>query len=344
MIDLKVLQTIAGAEKGGAEAFFTRLVPALAHAGLEQQAVIRENAERAAALREAEIPVEEVPFGGKFDLVSKPKLKSVARSFEPDVIFAWMNLASKSVPKGPWTIAARLSGYNKLKNFAHCDHLVGDTPDVRRYLVEEGWPEERAWYLPKFIDDRRMEPLSRASLDTPEDAPLILCLGRLHRNKALDTAIEVLSRIDNAHLWIAGSGPEESDLKELAVHLGVLSRVHFLGWQEELPPLFAAADVFLTPSRQDFYGNTVVEAWAQDVPVVAAESEGPARLIEDGKSGLLVPVDDADALAAAVTRVLGNGDLRAELAGNGRTRFEADHTESSVVAAYLEFFQRIRPG
>ena len=91
-------------------------------------------------------------------------------------------------------------------------------------------------------------------------------------------------------------------------------------------------------------GNVVHEAWVHRVPIVAAASQGPAWLIEDGKSGLLVPVDDPSAMAAAFRRLLDEPKLARRIAARGRARFEADFTEAVAVGRYLALFDKLLAG
>lgn len=335
---------MAGAEVGGAEAFFVRLVCALARAGTPEHAAIRSHRSREDALASAGVPVTALPFSGKFDLTTKKSLKRLAKEFGPDVVMVWMNRAARVAPKGDWTVVGRLGGYYKLKNYKRCDHLVANTEDIRRYLISEGWPADRAWVLPNFVDDRSLPPVNRADFDTPSDVPLILCMGRLHVNKAFDTALSVLERVPRAYLWIAGDGREEAALKEQARRLGVAGRVRFLGWRDDPPALLASADVFLCSSRHEPLGNIVLDAWAHGVPVVAARSQGPTQLIEDGRTGLLAPVDDADALAQAIRRLIDAPALGQDLAGNAHAVFLQRFSEGPVVTAYQDFFERVKRG
>lgn len=335
---------MAGAEVGGAEAFFVRLVCALARAGTPEHAAIRSHRSREDALASAGVPVTALPFSGKFDLTTKKSLKRLAKEFGPDVVMVWMNRAARVAPKGDWTVVGRLGGYYKLKNYKRCDHLVANTEDIRRYLISEGWPTDRACVLPNFVDDRGLPPVNRADFDTPSDVPLILCMGRLHVNKAFDTALSVLERVPRAYLWIAGDGREEAALKEQARRLGVAGRVRFLGWRDDPPALLASADVFLCSSRHEPLGNIVLDAWAHGVPVVAARSQGPTQLIEDGRTGLLAPVDDADALAQAIRRLIDAPALGQDLAGNAHAVFLQRFSEGPVVTAYQDFFERVKRG
>ena len=341
-MSLSVLQIMAGAKVGGAEAFFVRLVQSLARAGVEQHAIIRHHATRRIALRKENIPVQEVGFSGRFDLVTKRAIKKRAKNFTPDIVMTWMNRAARSAPKGDWTVVGRLGGYYNLNNYKRCDHLVANTLDIHDYLIRGGWPKERVHYLPNFVDDRRLAPLDRRILNTPQDAPLIVCMGRLHNNKGFDTALGVLARVPEAYLWIAGDGKKEKVLKQLAHKLGIASRVRFLGWREDVPALLAAADIFLCSSRHEPLGNIILEAWAHGTPIVAAESEGPSQLIKDGETGLLAPIDDADKLAKAIKRLLREPRLVTDLVMRGQETFLSDFSEAPVVQRYLDFFERVR--
>lgn len=344
MTDPRVLQVMAGAPHGGAEGFFMRLVPALARAGVEQQAVIRSNGERAARLRAAGIPTTEARFGGAFDIGTGKRLAASVAEFQPDLVLAWMSRAARFCRPGAHVLAGRLGGYYDLKYYRACDHLIGNTRDLRDYLIDQGWPAERAWYIPNFVDPPRVSEertVDRASLDTPADAKLLLALGRLHPNKAFDVLIAAMADLAGAFLWIAGEGPLNAKLRRQAIRLGVADRVRFLGWRDDIAELLAAVDILVCPSRHEPLGNVVIEAWASHTPVVAARAQGPGALIEDGRTGLLVPIDDASALAAAIRRLLGSADLAADLASAGAAAYQADYTEAIVVGRYREFFEQV---
>lgn len=337
---MRLLQAMAGAPHGGAEIFFERLTVALAATSeIEQRVLIRRNSARAARLTERGVVVEELSFGGALDLKTPWAFGSVIRKFEPAAVLTWMNRATALCPraKGRFVHAARLGGYYNLKYYRHCDHLIGNTQGIVDYLVREGWPAARAHYLPNFVPTEPAPPVERASLDTPGDAPLLLALGRLHENKAFDVLLHALAGLPQAYLWLAGEGPLGHDLKQLADKLGIAGRVRFLGWRDDGPALLAAADVLVCPSRIEPLGNVILEAWAQNVPVVAAAADGPRGLIEDGVNGILTPVDDADALAMALNRLIGGASRREDMAAAGFEKFQSHFSETIVTARYVEF-------
>lgn len=343
---MRVLQAMAGGEVGGAEEFFMRLVLALHRAGLDQRVAIRHHPRRSAALAEGGLAPVELSYGGLLDWRTPRRLAAEIASYDPDIVLSWMSRAARHVgrvKKRRFVHAARLGGYYDLKYYRRCDHLIGNTEDIVRHIVEGGWPRERAHYLPNFVDAAPAPPLPRAALETPEDAPLLLALGRLHPNKAFDVLVAALADLPGVFLWLAGEGVGHAALLAEAERLGVADRVRFLGWRNDVPALLAAADMLVCPSRLEPLGNVVIEGWAHRRPVVATRSAGPSSLIADGRTGLLVPIDDAGALAAAIRRVIENPELTDDLAAAGRAAYEDRFTEQAVVAAYLDFFDRIAP-
>lgn len=337
----RVLQAMAGAAHGGAEAFFERLAVALDRAGEEQAIVIRRNLERAARLRRDGIEPLELLFGSLFDFATKPRLARAIAAFRPRIVLTWMSRATALCPRGDFVHVARLGGYYDLRHYRHCDHLIGNTRALAAWLIAQGWPEARVHYLPNFAEDARAAPLPRAQFETPEDAPLALALGRLHPNKGFDLLLEAVAQVEGLYLWLAGEGPLAGDLERQAASLGIGGRVRFLGWREDVPALLASCDCLVSSSRIEPLGNTIIEAWAAAKPVIATSCSGPAELIANEQTGLLVPLEDAAALAAALRRMIGDRTLGAALAAAGRAAFEAEFSEARVVAAYRDFFAKV---
>jgi glycosyltransferase involved in cell wall biosynthesis len=338
---LRVMQVMAGGPQGGAETFFVSLVLALHRAGLDQSVVIRENLARAVALRAGGAQPIELPFGRWSDFTTVPALKRVTAAYRPHVVLTWMNRASAMFPRGDFLRLARLGGFYKLKNYRRCDHLVCITPGLVEHVVAHGWPRDRAHYLPNFAAVGHAPPVARAALETPEDATVLLALGRLHDAKAFDVLLQALTMETRPYLWLAGDGPLRDELRQAAADLGIDGRVRFLGWREDRDALFAAADICVFPSRYEPHGTVTMEAWGHGRPLVAAAAEGPAAFVRDGADGLLVPTDDAPALAAAISRVMDEPGLAARLVEAGRVRHSAEFTEEACVANYLSLFRRL---
>ena len=140
------------------------------------------------------------------------------------------------------------------------------------------------------------------------------------------------------YLWIAGEGPEQLALKNLAKQLGISDRVKFLGWRSDTNNLLASCDLLVCSSRVEPLGNVVLEAWAQKKPVVATEATGPKALIQTGLNGLLTPLNDSSALSSSIRSVLSSGDYATALAEQGFQAYEKNFTEERVTSLYRNFF------
>jgi len=333
---------MAGAPAGGAELFYERLTAALARAGETVLPVIRRNGARATRLRAAGLVPVELRFGGVLDVFTAPRLRAALRRFAPRVVVAWMNRAAHFTPRGDWVLAGRLGGYYDLAYYRRCDHLIGNTKALAAWMREQGWAPSRVHYLPNFAPDLGgAAPADRTMLGVPRDAPLLLALGRLHRNKAFDVLVRAMPRLPGMHVVIAGEGPERAALETLARGEGVADRLHLPGWRADTAGLLGAADLLVCPSRVEPLGNVVLEAWSAGRPVVAATAAGPRELITQDRDGLLVPPEDPVALAGAV-QSLRDDPIRASLlARNGRARYVTDFAEAPVLARWRDFLRTV---
>ncbi|MCA8928398.1 MAG: glycosyltransferase [Alphaproteobacteria bacterium] len=339
---MRLMQVMAGGPHGGAEGFFERLALALRAPDIEQMLAFRRDAGRAARMRAAGLAVSEYRFGGRLDVLTPRRLRALARRFDPDVTLSWMSRGSRMAPAAPGVLAGRLDGYYKLKNFRHCHHLIAITPGIRDYAVQAGWSADRVHLIPNFVAaPETCPPESRAAHATPEEAPLLLALGRLHPVKGYDVLLHALARLPRAVLWIAGEGAEGPKLKALAQSLDVADRVRWLGWRQDVAPLFGAADLCVSSSRFESFGHVIVEAWAHGRAIVSTDVVGPAGTITPGENGLLVPKDSADALATAVQTLIDDPQRAAALAAAGQETFLARYSEPVVVEAYRDLFQAI---
>ena len=325
-------QIMAGAPTGGAELFFERMTAALARAGETVLPIIRTDHARAARLQSTGLSPIQLGFGGALDLVTRPRIARRLRAFAPRLVMAWMSRAAAMTPRGDWLTAGRLGGYYDLRRFRHCDHLVANTRGLVQWIERQGWPAPRVHHLPNFSPDLAGTPPAR--LPTPPGAPVVLAMGRLHRNKAFDVLVRALPLIPGAHLVLAGDGPERDPLVNLARAEGVADRLHLLGWRSDQASLLAASTLLCCPSRQEPLGNVVLESFSATIPVIAAASAGPTELIRHGETGLLVPLEDPQALAEAICAVIDDQALAGRLAAAGRLEFLAHHAEAPVVATW----------
>lgn len=339
---IRIVQSLAGAPFGGAENFYTRLVCALArNPQLEQYAFTRENPFRVGQLLAANVPVTTFRFGGRLDFLDHLRYRRALKKLAPDIVVTYMNRPTFVTPKGDYLLVARLGHYYNLKYYRHCDYWIGNIKGICKYLIDGGMPENRVFYLPNFIEEVEAPPLARDSFDTPVDKPLMLAAGRLHINKGFDILLHAITSIPDAVLWLAGEGPERSSLEALCQQLGLGDRVRFLGWREDVGALMRTADLFVCPSRHEGLGSIVLESWFHGCPIVATRSQGPGELIADNRTGLLTAIDDVQALADAINRVLQQPELAATLRAEARQEYKDHYSEERISKRYADFFQQI---
>ncbi len=196
------------------------------------------------------------------------------------------------------------------------------------------------------------------SLPEPEPGPTgrdgtgpVLFVGRLVERKGVAQALEAIAKFgpNGPRLEIVGEGPERPALTELAERLGLADRVVFRGRisAPELQASYARAAVCVLPSVQDARGDTeglgvvLLEAMNHGTPVVASRIGGIPDIVEDGVSGLLVPPADADALAAAVRRVLSDPALARRLGEGGRRRLHDRFSWRAIAQRWLDLYASV---
>lgn len=343
---MKILQVMAGNDHGGAETAFVDMCIAMHESGMEIEVATRANPIRVPALEAAGIKVHTLPFGGPIDVFTGWKLGKIIKSFKPLIVQTWMGRATQKTPnwkslKTPqrYLVVSRLGGYYKIRNFKNTDYFNTNTPDLKRYLVDGGIPEDKIRQINNFVDVQHdYLPVHKTDFNIPIHAPVLVTLGRLHPNKAQDILLRALPDVPGAYLLIAGEGEERENLERLAQALGVWDRVRFLGWRTDRSALMQMSDLCVFPSRAEPFGNVFAQAWAERLPVIVADAEGPRQFCRDDEDCLMVPKDDPDALAAAINRMLGDKDLQKRLVNTAYKRYLNEFTKEKTITAYLDFF------
>ena len=155
----------------------------------------------------------------------------------------------------------------------------------------------------------------RRSIGIGEDDVAILFLGSGYRRKGLDLALEAFRRISGsigtARLVVVGRDSDEARYRGLAADAGLGDRVRFLGARDDAESCFAAADLFVLPTRYDPFANATLEALASGLPVITSEDNGASELVVEGWNGSVLPVLGADALAETLRAWCDRERLRA---------------------------------
>ncbi|MFN2628004.1 MAG: glycosyltransferase family 4 protein [Gaiellaceae bacterium] len=288
------------------------------------------NPERPYRLHAAEFRFEwrilrgiDATIGGRW-LVANLGVMRALRRARPDVVLLggwnqpafWVALAwarTRRLPAVVWVESTgrdRRSGRlepTKRALLRAADAFLVPGRAAREYLLALGVADDRIAVAPNAVDPG----LFGAELERVErQRPVVLAVGRLSPEKGLDVLLQAADGLAG-DIVLAGTGPEENRLRRLAgEHVRFLGNVE----RDDLPALYAAADVFVLPSRSDPWGMALNEAAHAGLPLVATDAAGATSdLVEEGANGFSVPADDVPALRKALERLLGDPELRAAM-------------------------------
>ena len=216
---------------------------------------------------------------------------------------------------------------------------IAVSPAARRVVVEHLGGD--AVLIPNGVDVARFE--GATPLQGRPKAPTVVFFGRIDEPRKglavlLEALPELVRRVPDVRLLVGGPG-DQDDVRE-AVPPSLRSRVELLGLVSDAdkPRVFASGDVYCAPNTHgESFGIVLVEAMATGTPVVASDLEAFRRVLQDGEAGVLVPVRDAGALAAALAALLDDPARRAALAAAGRTavrRYDWSTVTRQIVEVY----------
>ena len=221
--------------------------------------------------------------------------------------------------------------------------VVAVSSDIRSYL-EGALGVRGVRVIPNGIDVHRYEGGNRAAarrtLGLDPEACIIGAVGNLYRVKGHAVLVEAVARLGDPrlHVVIAGRGEEEAALRRQAASAGMGDRLHLLGFREDVPQLLAAFDFYALPSFSEGQSLALIEAMAAGLPIVASRVGGNPEILTDGEHGLLCGAGDAEALAAALRRLIADPAAAGRLAEAGRARARAEFSLEAMVKRYRRLY------
>ena len=173
---------------------------------------------------------------------------------------------------------------------------------------------------------------------------LIMHLSNFRPVKRISDVVQIFARIAKqipARLALIGDGPDRSPAEWLAHSLGIHDRIHFLGKQDRVSELLPLADLMLMPSEMESFGLAALEAMACQTPAIATRVGGVPELITDGVDGLLFPVGDVDAMAAASVALLNDPERHQAMRQAARKTAQDRFCSTRILPRYIAFYESL---
>lgn len=190
---------------------------------------------------------------------------------------------------------------------------------IKESLIKLGVDEDKITVVPIYAQ-KAQRTIEEPQKDTKRF--VFLTIGRLVLVKNIGLQIkalaEVIKKYPDVELWVAGEGKEKKKLELLTKKLGLEKRVKFWGWQDNLEKFYKQADVLLLTSNYEGWGLTVIEAASFGLPIIMTDVGCAGEVIKNGKSGLVVPIGDQEALERAMVKLVEDEELKEKLGKNAR--------------------------
>jgi len=320
----------------------------------------------AAALREADAPLEILPTAHRYDARAAGRAAAAfrrhghqvvhAHGYRAMVTLAAATVAGRAVPpvvktehglpelgRGLSLSAVKTLANHRLDRWAthRLDAVVCYvTDDIRRHYDDD----HRG--LQRHTVRNGIPPLDRTAFPRPDDLPtgstLLGIVGRISEVKGIEHALAALGDGEatrGAHIAVIGTGPLEAALKTQAAAAGLQDRIHFLGFRTNIYDYLAHIDALLMPSLHEGLPYTLLEAMSLGKPVLASDVGGLAEVLRDNETGLLFPAKDPAAIARAVRRLVEEPDLGPRLGAAAAREQRARYTLDAMLDRYVEIYR-----
>jgi glycosyltransferase involved in cell wall biosynthesis len=346
-------------DRGGAEKILTRCATGLPRDKYAVRAAALQGRSQALTgdLARAGIPVHDLGMAWKGDLRVLLRLARLLRGGRIQILYTFMFHPTVLGRLVGWLcgVPVRISSERvmawegRMRRFVNrwtvclATHVVAVSDRVAAYAAREfRIPPDRLSTIYNGVDLNHFRPVGRARTG---EAPVIGSTARLHVKNDHATLLRAFARVSarrpGTRLLLVGHGPEEAELRALATALGIGAHVRFTGELADVAPSLQQMDLYVQASVAEGMPNSVLEAMAAGLPVVATSVGGTPEVVVDGETGLLVPPRDPVALADAMQQLLEDRTMTDAFGQAGRARVEAHFGESLMLRRVESLLDRL---
>ncbi len=367
---LRILYVIPTLDQSGAEKQLQLLATGLSASDFEIRVVaLNRGGFYEKHLRDAQIPVDILKKRFRIDPVTHFRLKKIIREFQPDLVHSWLFAANSHVRMlrkrnskwkcvvsercvDSWKAGWQLQLDRRL--IQSTDAMVVNSTSVAEFYQQQGIPESLIQIINNGIEVP--ERLSAAQADEsrkswrrrnglPEEAYIVLSIGRLARQKRLDSllwATHMFSLSEkNVRTVFVGDGPEREYLLQLIEKYEIEGWAHFLGHQTETAELFQYADAFWLGSDFEGQSNSLMEAMAWGLPVVVSDIPPNRELVTHQVNGIIVPTGDSAAFAKAIRQFKNDPEQAIKLGDAARQTMQEKFSVSQMIEEHTRLYESL---
>lgn len=360
---MKVLHVETGLHLYGGAQQVVYLLEGLAQRGVDNLLVCPPGAAIGTHLRNSRVRIVELPCSGDLDFGFIGRLRRTIAAHRPALVHLHSRrgadvlggiaaqragvpaVLSRRVdnPENPWWARWKYRRYARVICISEgiAEVLRGEGVECERIRVVRSVVDARAW----------AQPATRAefcaAFDVPQDRVIAGVVAQLIERKGHRLLFDALARLaplTRPFVICFGQGALRATLEAQVSRLGLAGDVRFAGFREDLPRWMGALDLLVHPAYMEGLGVSLLQASAAGVPVIASRAGGMPEAVRDGDNGLLVPPGDADALQAAIERLVADPALRARLGDGGRALIAREFSPDAMVEGHLAVYHELLSG
>lgn len=363
---MKILHINSANAWGGGEVHVALLCKELRNNGQDIVLACRPESPIDKKFRDMQFSVLNLPLKGAADLYSSFCLANYCRTNGIQILHIhlgrdyWLAFFTKMLYKDLKVVFTRHLLFPIKKNIFHemmyrtADMVIAVSKAVEKVIANSGFVGSdklttiyNGISIGKFAN--APQGCLRHELELDTTTPIIGIIGQISPHKGQDVFIRsipsIVKKIPNSKFIIVGDdfrqGAYVQELKALATGLGIEEHVFFIGPRPNIPEIMKDLDVFVLASRNEPFGLVVVEAMAAGIPVVATAAGGVTEIIEHGKSGFLIPIDDDGMLAESVCKILQNPELAKKHSENAILRVRSLFSIESMTEQTMKIYSEI---
>lgn len=320
---------------GGIEQAFVDYCEGLRDRGHQVSAVVYPGSWAADRLKEVGIEPIGLRNFSEYDVIAVMRLRRLLKSLAPEAIITHGNRATGMAIKAKTGIPVIgvVNNYST-RRYSLADAAFTTTRDLVATLVDQGIAKDRVFLIPNMV-----KVVELPHRDARHQPPVIGTMGRFVKKKGFDTYIHALAILKKRGIefkaLLGGSGIEEGALRALAKEHELSSVLEFTGWIENRHDFYQRMDIFCLPSLHEPFGIVLLEAFANGVPIISSDSEGPKDIITPNYDALIVEKANAAQMAEAMEKLIKNPAKCEELAANGFAKVKSVYS-LDVVAIKIE--------